>query len=76
MVLETGRWRGHGDKHGNKLEDGEAEVVARFLLSLVMFSLAGLVVKLMSGNTYDFEEKKTSPSQEEHRRLPLQALQP
>ena len=22
MVLETGRWRGHGDKHGNELGDG------------------------------------------------------
>ena len=42
-----------------KLEDGEVEVVARFLLSLVMFSLAGLVVKLMFGNTFDFEATKT-----------------
>ena len=36
-----------------------AKVVARFLLSLVMFSLAGLVMKLMSGNTFDFEATKT-----------------
>ena len=45
------------------------------LLSLVMFSLAGLVMKLISGNTFDFEAKKQSASQEEHQRLPLQAPQ-